>query len=391
MEILKAHQLNIMLFISGACGVLAVLAMMSRTLSHRRRRILALLECAAMLLMMADRYAYIYRGDTSTLGFWMVRISNFLVYFLTLFITHSITLYLFDLFRDEGGMTVMPKRLYVCEILYGIGALLIVISQFTGLYYTFDAQNNYQRAPANILCYLMPVAITLLQMSLALKYRKLLGHTIAFSLILNTVVPLAASIIQIFAYGLSLTNMTVVGMAILLYMFVLIDLNATVEHAKEQEREFYREEREREHDMFEQTAEALASAIDAKDPYTHGHSSRVATYSGQIAREAGKSDEECEGVYFAALLHDVGKIGVPGSIINKNGKLTDEEFAQIKQHPVLGNQILSRIQRSPYLSIGAHYHHERYDGRASTARSRYGGRAAGSPWSPKTSAWSSRA
>ena len=363
LEFLKAHQLNIMLFISGVCGVLAVLAMMSRTLSHRRRRILALLECAAMLLMMADRYAYIYRGDTSTLGFWMVRISNFLVYFLTLFITHSITLYLFDLFRDEGGMTVMPKRLYVCEILYGIGALLIVISQFTGLYYTFDAQNNYQRAPANILCYLMPVAITLLQMSLVLKYRKLLGHTIAFSLILNTVVPLAASIIQIFAYGLSLTNMTVVGMAILLYMFVLIDLNATVEHAKEQEREFYREEREQEHDMFEQTAEALASAIDAKDPYTHGHSSRVAIYSGQIAREAGKSDEECERVYFAALLHDVGKIGVPGSIINKNGKLTDEEFAQIKQHPVLGNQILSRIQRSPYLSIGAHYHHERYDGR----------------------------
>lgn len=76
MEFLKAHQLNIMLFISGACGVLAVLAMMSRTLSHKRRRILALLECAAMLLMMADRYAYIYRGDTSTLGFWMVRISN---------------------------------------------------------------------------------------------------------------------------------------------------------------------------------------------------------------------------------------------------------------------------------------------------------------------------
>ena len=86
-------------------------------------------------------------------------------------------------------------------------------------------------------------------------------------------------------------------------------------------------------------------------------------YSTQIAREAGKSEEECERVYFAALLHDVGKIGVPDTIINKDGKLTDEEFARIKMHPVYGNQILSSIQQSPTLSIGAHYHHERYDGR----------------------------
>ena len=86
-------------------------------------------------------------------------------------------------------------------------------------------------------------------------------------------------------------------------------------------------------------------------------------YSTQIAREAGKTDEQCEKVYFAALLHDVGKIGVPDAIINKDGKLTDDEFAWIKLHPVFGNQILSSIQQSPYLSIGAHYHHERYDGR----------------------------
>ena len=363
MDFLIAHQLDIMLFMSGICGILAVLAMMSKSLSHRRRRIIAQLEVAAMLLLISDRQAYIYRGDASALGFWMVRISNFLVYFLILFITHSITLYLFDLFRNEGKMAVMPRRLYICEILYVIGTILIIISQFTGLYYTFDAQNTYQRAPGNIICYFIPVVISVLQMSLVLQYRKLLGPNIAFSLILNTVIPLVASFIQLFAYGLSLTNMTVVGMAILLYMFVLVDLNESVERAKRQEREFYQKEHEREHEMFEQTAEALASAIDAKDKYTHGHSSRVAAYSQQIARAAGMSDEECEKVYFAALLHDVGKIGIPDDIINKDGKLTDEEFAQIKMHPVYGNHILSRIQRSPDLSIGAHHHHERYDGR----------------------------
>ncbi len=363
LDFLKTHQLNIMLFLSGICGILVVLTVMTKTLSSKRRRILALLEAAAMLLLIADRYAYIYRGDPSPLGFWMVRISNFLVYFLTLYITHSFTLYMFDLFRNEGRLRIIPKRLYLCEILFVVGVVLLVISQFTGLYYTFDAQNTYQRARWNIVCFIVPIAITLVHVTLELQYRKSLGRVIAFSLILNSVIPLIASIIQLFAYGLSLTNMSIVGMAILLYLFVLIDLNETVERAKNQEIEFYKKEREQEHDMFEQTAEALASAIDAKDPYTNGHSRRVAEYSLKIAKSVGKPEEECERVYFAALLHDVGKIGVPSSILNKKGRLSDEEFEQIKRHPVLGGQILSTIRQSPWLSIGARYHHERYGGK----------------------------
>ena len=100
-------------------------------------------------------------------------------------------------------------------------------------------------------------------------------------------------------------------MAILLYAYALKDINREVEHARAMEIEHYKEEKAKEHALFEQTAEALASAIDAKDAYTHGHSTRVAMYSTQIAREAGKSDEECEKVYFAALLHDVEKSAFP--------------------------------------------------------------------------------
>ncbi len=363
MDFLKTHQLSLMLYLSGICGVLIVMALMSKTLSKRRRRILALFEAAGMILLLSDRYAYIYRGNTSELGFWMVRICNFLVYFLTLYITHSITLYLRDLLENEGGLKTRPIRLLICELFFTAGTILIIISQFTGLYYTFDDQNRYVRSPGSLLCYILPILIMLIQMSLVLQYRKELGNTIALSLLFNSVIPIIAAAFQAFFYGLSLINITVVGMAIILYLFVLIDLNNKVERAKYQEIEFYKKEHEHEHELFEQTAEALASAIDAKDKYTHGHSSRVAAYSQQIARQAGKSEEECEKVYFAALLHDVGKIGIPDNIINKDGKLTDEEFAQIKMHPVYGNQILSRIQSSPYLSIGAHYHHERYDGR----------------------------
>ncbi|MBR4627843.1 MAG: HD-GYP domain-containing protein [Ruminococcus sp.] len=114
--------------------------------------------------------------------------------------------------------------------------------------------------------------------------------------------------------------------------------------------------------LFEQTATALVNAIDAKDTYTHGHSSRVAKYAAKLAEMNCKSPEECDMVYYAALLHDVGKIGVPGSIINKPDKLTGEEYDIIKQHPVKGAQILETISEYPFLSLGAHYHHERYDG-----------------------------
>ena len=115
--------------------------------------------------------------------------------------------------------------------------------------------------------------------------------------------------------------------------------------------------------LFEQTATALVNAIDAKDKYTHGHSARVAKYSRKLAQMNGKDEKECDEIYYTALLHDVGKIGIPVSIINKNGKLTKEEYEIIKQHPVLGAQILDNIKEYPYLSTGAHFHHERYDGK----------------------------
>ena len=117
------------------------------------------------------------------------------------------------------------------------------------------------------------------------------------------------------------------------------------------------------HEQFVQTTEALASAIDAKDKYTNGHSRRVAEYSAKIAKAAGKSEEECEKVYFAALLHDVGKIAVPIEILTKKGRLSNEEFEKIKEHPGVGGSILANISQSPWLSDGARYHHERYDGK----------------------------
>lgn len=115
--------------------------------------------------------------------------------------------------------------------------------------------------------------------------------------------------------------------------------------------------------MSRQIVEALTKTVDAKDKYTNGHSERVALYAREIARRIGMSEEEQENIYIAGLLHDIGKIGIPGSIINKPNKLTDEEYAIIKTHPSIGAEILEGITELPGIAIGAHYHHERYDGR----------------------------
>ena len=107
----------------------------------------------------------------------------------------------------------------------------------------------------------------------------------------------------------------------------------------------------------------LAKTIDAKDAYTNGHSERVADYAREIARRYGYDEDRLEEIYIMGLLHDVGKIGVPDAIINKQGKLTDDEYAMIKKHPIMGAEILATVSEMPKLVTGARWHHERYDGR----------------------------
>lgn len=112
-----------------------------------------------------------------------------------------------------------------------------------------------------------------------------------------------------------------------------------------------------------QVMSALAATIDAKDTYTNGHSARVAEYAKMIAARIGKSEQEQTDIYYVGLLHDIGKIGIPGEIINKTSRLTDEEYAVIKQHPVIGSNILKNISEMQDIGVGARWHHERYDGR----------------------------
>lgn len=114
--------------------------------------------------------------------------------------------------------------------------------------------------------------------------------------------------------------------------------------------------------FFFSTVRALSSTIDAKDPYTEGHSERVANYSLIIGEEMGLSKEEMEVLEFSALLHDIGKLSIPIEILHKPGKLSDNEFKIVKDHPFHGVQILQKIKEFERILPGVWHHHERYMG-----------------------------
>ena len=124
----------------------------------------------------------------------------------------------------------------------------------------------------------------------------------------------------------------------------------------------YKERHERDNEIINESIETFTGFIDAKDPYTNGHSKRVAKYTRLIAKEFGFDGEELDRIYYVALLHDCGKIGVPDNILGKPGKLTAEEFEIIKSHTVRGGEILTRFKSLKDADEGARYHHERFDG-----------------------------
>lgn len=115
--------------------------------------------------------------------------------------------------------------------------------------------------------------------------------------------------------------------------------------------------------QFIETVEALMNAIDARDMYTEGHSRRVGEISHKIAKELKFNDWELEHLNIAAMLHDVGKIGISDNILNKPDKLTDEEYNIIKEHPSIGMKIIKEIKNINYVHNIVEHHHERYDGK----------------------------
>lgn len=121
-------------------------------------------------------------------------------------------------------------------------------------------------------------------------------------------------------------------------------------------------QRQQYQDIVNESFLTFAGMIDAKDPYTQGHSQRVAIYAREMAKRMGMSEEEQQNVFYVALLHDIGKIGVPDAVLKKAGRLDVDERQTIEQHVQVGGDILKNFSAIKDIEAGARFHHEKYDG-----------------------------
>ncbi len=361
-EYLVANQLNIMLILCGACGIMVFLLMITRFLSKKRKWALILMELVAIILLWFDRLAYIYSGDVSRKGYFMVRISNFMVFFLTSAVVLVFNVIVSNYTLNEGGAKSLSRRLETVGVISIVGMILAVVSALTGLYYYFDANNVYHRGSGFLIAYIVPIVCPLLQYTVIRQYRRSFSKLIYISMLLYIFVPIFCGVLQIFVYGISIVNMSIVAVSISLYIFTYLDINNTVEHAHEIEIQNMQGEQRRMKRIYDQTAKAFVSAVEKRDDFAKGNAVRIAEYARKLAALADKDEDFCDQVYYAALLHDVGLIGIPDSVIKNEADPSKWDREIMRTKPVIGKEILANISEYPYLSIGAASSHERYNG-----------------------------
>lgn len=217
----------------------------------------------------------------------------------------------------------------------------------------------------------LPVGQLILAITLILVFVHLFQymHTRANKADHLLLVGILIAILCIFAEVLSVYLITSIsGLFIGIGMLILLFVNIVRTIKNVQDMELHRHQKElekrRKQDerMSLQMMQTLSTTIEAKDEYTRGHSHRVAKYAALIASEMGWSPEEIQVLKHSALLHDIGKIGIPDSILNKPSRLTDDEYNLIKKHPAIGTEILKDVTLLPHVLEVTRSHHERYDG-----------------------------
>ncbi|SFD03645.1 HD domain-containing protein [Butyrivibrio sp. YAB3001] len=354
--------MDIMLSLSAACFSFALLLLFTKVIERKRRLILINMECIAGFLLLFDRMAYVFSGDVSRTAYVMVRVSNFAVFFFTSGIVFGFNLYLMNLLMENSEVRRIPVRIKFVTIGSLLGMLLVIVSQFTGFIYSFDEYNVYHRGSGFLISYIIPIVCPLIQYTVIRQYKKKFRSLIYLSLVLYIYVPIIMGIVQIFQYGVSIVNMAMACVSLSLYIFTYLDINAEVVRAHQIEIGELKEGEMRLKRLFDQTAEAFVKVVEKKDISKKGHSTKVANLARKIAERSGKDPEKCEEVYYAALLHEIGVIGIPDSIIEKEGEYTKEELAIVKKKSIIGGDILSGILEYPYIKEGVKYYNEKYDG-----------------------------
>lgn len=257
----------------------------------------------------------------------------------------------------------------VSRIIFYIYVVLLAVNLFTGIIFYFD-DGVYTHGKLYLLNYCFPLYffvhlfyLTTFKKDFFKRKQLIINSSILFF-------PIAAAVLQISfpSYLLSFFSYTLIFLTMLFSLETpdfeeLEYLRHNLEIEVQNQTAKAEEHAERIAEMSIEIVKTLAETIDAKDNYTNGHSKRVAHYSELTAQKLGWPEEKIKRLTRAALLHDVGKIGIPDNILLKPGELTPEEFEIIKTHAVKGGKILKNISDLPEAQIVAQYHHERWDGK----------------------------
>ncbi len=336
-DLIRTYQLELMLILCGACAGFIFLLFFTRFLSKSRKLILILMEAMAFFLLWFDRMAYIYAGDVSRTGYVMVRLSNFIVFFLTSGLVLGLNLYISDWLTHEGKLESAPIPMRVTAIVAVAGMCLAVIAAFTDLYYYFDETNQYHRGSGFLIAYIIPVVCPLIQFVVICRYRKVFSKLIFTSIVLYIFIPIICGITQIFTYGISIVNMSMVAVSVSIYVFMYLDLNNTVERAHKIEIKSIQGEQKRVLEAFERTAVVFVSTVEKKEELEKGYYLKIADYAKRIATNAGESPAECEKVYYATMLHDTVEEESLADIVD----LTAKDISNISKIYTIANDYVS--------------------------------------------------
>ena len=231
-EIIRQNQVYIVLSLMSICALIFFLALITGNLSKRRRIAISVLELSAFCWLGGSfLYNLLKNNITTTSAWYMVRIGKFCDYTFSNFIVFAFGLYLKDLFMNEGGVQKKLVRLLVADIIVFVGIALIIVSQFTGFYYYFDENSVYRHGPGRPFFYVFSIVPLILQLTCIINYYKRFSRRIRIPVLLFTILPVISTGMQFFIKGISFAGMSAVGMAVVLYIFTIEEMNRAVERA----------------------------------------------------------------------------------------------------------------------------------------------------------------
>ena len=304
---------------------------------------------------------------------------NGLYFYSSAFVAIFFLYYCVSVALREKSSTFRRNVYLINLIILGLFGITLFVNNFTGFFFYFDYSKDfpYTSGPLYLLTNIFSFGFILESAVFFIIERKKFNKKQQLSTILFFASFFIAFGLQLFAFKKVLLSDfgTAIGALIVFFSIEtpdyvqliktlneLNELKASLEIQVQNRTIELDLEKQSYEELTLETLSSLAHVIDAKDHYTNGHSFRVAAYSKGIAEELGMNYSECEQIYFAGLIHDVGKIGINEKILTKPGHLNEDEYQIIKSHSQLGGDILKGIKEFPIFEKVARSHHERYDG-----------------------------